>query len=125
MPRLSSSAAAESVTGTSLLGPQLTECCGGNIAGTVPMFSGIDYEFSIAENGRSVIQKMFIPETYLDAKKMFYRHGLNDQNVFIAGFQANIDKQKKKPPVKVNETGIKYYEETTLFSFCYEIENSF
>lgn len=106
----------------SLISPRLTECSGGNIAGTVPLLTGFDYELTIAENCRDIMQKVYVPDTYLDAKKLFNRHGLNEQNVFVAGVQADINKQKKK--TKTNEMG-KHYIENVLFSLDYEVEHSF
>ena len=106
------------------LTPVLVECCGGNLSGTVPMLGGVEYEFYIADDLKSVVQKTFVPDECLDAKKMFYRHGLTDQHVTISGYQSDINKKKRTNVIQVNDKD-KYFFETTLFSFPYEIESSF
>ena len=109
---------------TPFLTPVLVECGGGNLSGTVPMLGGVEYEFYIADDGKSVVQKTFVPDECLDAKKMFYRRGLSDHHVTISGFQTDINKKKKMSVMQVNDKD-KHFYETTLFSFPYEIESSF
>jgi hypothetical protein len=102
--------------------PQLIECTGGVLAGYLPIYTGVDYEFSISEDGDKILQKMMIPETFQKAQKIFYRHGLTEYNVYIAGVQESID--KLKPQATTNENG-KFFHESVLFHLPYIIEQSF
>jgi hypothetical protein len=105
-----------------LLSPQLVNCQGGVLAGYVPLFTGVEYEFSIADNRKQLMQRMYLPETFQRATSLFYRHGLTEYNVYIAGVQENIDKMKKK--TKLSEVN-KIFHEEVLFDLPYEIEPSF
>jgi hypothetical protein len=82
----------------------------------------MEYKLVISNNCRQIIQKIHVTDVYLDAKKLFNRHALNEQNVFIAGVQEENVKQTKA--TKMNDMG-KYFVETVLFSLNYKFENSF
>jgi hypothetical protein len=100
----------------------LTEYPDGRFSCVVKLNSGFNGTFVVSEDGTKVIQKEYVPSTLCCAKNIYYKMGLDDQDVHVVTLQAEIDRLKKD--AKKGEGGF-HYDETVIFNLPVEVVTTF
>lgn len=100
----------------------LVQCPDGRLAGFVSLPSGFDGTFLISDDGKSVVQKTYCSKTFLEAKSIFYKLGLTEQDVHVVHMQAEIDRLVAKS--KKSEAG-RIFTEKVIFLLPYEVKGTF